>query len=56
MALAALREARDGLQLLMRTAGMSAGDGATTIIDARRQSTFVNQDLAQTLNARNRAS
>jgi hypothetical protein len=35
-ALAALREARDGLKLLMQNAGMLAGDGAITI-DARRQ-------------------
>jgi len=37
-ALTALREARDGLALLMRSAGMLAGDaGATTVIDQRRQ-------------------
>jgi hypothetical protein len=35
-ALVALREARDGLALLMRTAGMLTADGGT-IIDARRQ-------------------
>ena len=35
-ALAALREARDGLQLLMRVAGMLAADGSTNI-DARQQ-------------------
>jgi hypothetical protein len=34
-ALAALREARDGLKLLMQNAGMLAGDGAVTI-DNRR--------------------
>jgi len=38
-ALAALREARDGLALLMRASGMLAGDGSsTTIIDQRKQS------------------
>jgi hypothetical protein len=38
-ALAALREARDGLSVLMRVAGMLAPDGATTInVDSRRQS------------------
>jgi hypothetical protein len=36
-ALQALREARDGLALLMRTAGMLAGDGGSTTIDNRRQ-------------------
>lgn len=36
-ALVALREARDGLALLMRIAGMLAGDGATIAIDARKQ-------------------
>lgn len=35
-ALVALREARDGLALLMRTAGMLTPDGAT-VIDARQQ-------------------
>ena len=35
-ALAALREARDGLKLLMQNAGMLAGDGST-VIDNRRQ-------------------
>ncbi|MGA7094761.1 MAG: hypothetical protein WBX23_12085 [Candidatus Cybelea sp.] len=37
-ALVALREARDGLALLMKTAGMLAGDASsTTVIDQRRQ-------------------
>ncbi len=36
-ALVALREARDGLALLMKTAGMLAGDAPTTVIDQRRQ-------------------
>lgn len=36
-ALQALREARDGLQLLMKAAGMLAGDGTTIDVDARRQ-------------------
>lgn len=36
-ALTALREARDGLALLMRSAGMLAGDPAV-VIDARKQS------------------
>lgn len=36
-ALVALREARDGLALLMRSAGMLAGDPAV-VIDARKQS------------------
>ncbi|HLY00906.1 MAG TPA: hypothetical protein VKR56_00265 [Candidatus Cybelea sp.] len=38
-ALVALREARDGLALLMRAAGLLSGDaGSTTIVDQRRQS------------------
>lgn len=36
-ALAALREARDGLQLLMRASGMLAGDNATIVLDQRTQ-------------------
>ena len=37
-ALVALREARDGLQLLMRASGMlSADSAATTIVDQRKQ-------------------
>jgi|HubBroStandDraft_6_1064221.scaffolds.fasta_scaffold20585_2 hypothetical protein len=36
-ALQALREARDGLALLMRTRGMLAGDAGSTVIDQRRQ-------------------
>jgi hypothetical protein len=35
-ALVALREARDGLALLLKVAGLLAGDGAT-VIDARQQ-------------------
>src|SRR5579871_1456038 len=36
-ALVALREARDGLALLMKTAGMLAGDAGSTTIDNRKQ-------------------
>jgi hypothetical protein len=36
-ALVALREARDGLALLMKTAGMLAGDAGSTVIDNRKQ-------------------
>ncbi|MGA8476259.1 MAG: hypothetical protein WB681_14505 [Candidatus Cybelea sp.] len=36
-ALVALREARDGLALLMKAAGMLAGDVGTTVIDNRKQ-------------------
>jgi hypothetical protein len=36
-ALTALRDARDGLGLLMKPAGMLQADGKTTIVDARRQ-------------------
>lgn len=39
-ALVALREARDGLALLMRTAGMLT-DGASVIVDQRRQTVQV---------------
>ena len=42
-ALVALREARDGLALLMRIAGMLAGDGATIAIDARRQTMVLSE-------------
>jgi NTP pyrophosphatase (non-canonical NTP hydrolase) len=45
-ALSALREARDGLALLMRAAGMLAGDGTTIAIDARRQSIEVISGLS----------
>jgi|GEM_PF-6633388 hypothetical protein len=42
-ALVALREARDGLALLMKAAGMLAGDAGTTIIDKRTQNlTYIN--------------
>lgn len=36
-ALVALREARDGLALLMKAAGMLAGDAGSTVIDNRKQ-------------------
>ncbi len=36
-ALVALREARDGLALLMKTAGMLAGDAGSTVIHSRKQ-------------------
>lgn len=36
-ALVALREARDGLALLMKTAGMLAGEGTSIVVDARKQ-------------------
>jgi hypothetical protein len=39
----ALREARDGLTLLMRIDGMLAGDGATIAIDARRQTMVLSE-------------
>jgi hypothetical protein len=45
-ALAALREARDGLSLLMRVAGMLT-DGATINVDARRQSLAVWANLSE---------
>jgi hypothetical protein len=42
-ALVALREARDGLTLLMKAAGMLAGDAGATIIDKRTQNlTLIN--------------
>lgn len=47
-ALAALREARDGLALLMKAAGMLAGDaGSTTVIDQRRQVVTVLAKLSE---------
>lgn len=47
-ALAALREARDGLQLLMRTAGMLSDAAQVTVaIDARRQQMAVLAKLSE---------
>jgi hypothetical protein len=47
-ALTALREARDGLSLLMKTAGMLGSDGATVnIVDARRQSVALLSKLTE---------
>lgn len=47
-ALAALREARDGLQLLMRASGMLTSDNAVTVqIDARRQAMNVIGKLSE---------
>ena len=44
----ALREARDGLSLLMKTAGMLGSDGATVnIVDARRQSVALLSKLTE---------
>lgn len=44
-ALGALREARDGLQLLMRASGMLAGDGPSIQVDARQQTIALLLDL-----------
>ncbi len=46
-ALTALREARDGLSLLMKAAGMLGGDNATINVDARRQSIKVLAGLSE---------
>ncbi len=46
-ALVALREARDGLALLMKAAGMLAGDSGTTIIDKRTQNLTLIENLSE---------
>jgi hypothetical protein len=51
-ALAALREARDGLALLMRTAGLLTPDGSVTVnVDARRLDATLGQLSIEELRA-----
>lgn len=54
-ALQALREARDGLALLMRAGGMLQGDGATLVIDNRKLNVALDaRDLDELLGMRER--